>query len=181
MTGEEMESKIETQNSESPQLTIISPPLKTVEMLYNRIAIIYFGLFFTVLGLVLASIQPQSFVNIVGVVLIIIAFFLYYFLFLDFVAHYFLKVFGIVYLNYQQNRTLWYLCGIVLITVIVFGAVVNYVPSTSIYYGPSFIFFALACAFISDLLKPMYKPYMDRFYEKYLKNVSDKYLKNHNN
>jgi uncharacterized membrane protein len=177
MTEQDMKKESNSPGSDSPDLKIISPPQKTVEMLYNRMAIIYFGLLFIFLGYFMVNNQPSSYVNIIGLILSIIAFFLYYFLLIDFVAHYFIKIFGIIYLNYQQNRNLWYFFGIVLICIIVFGVMINVIPPTSMYYGPSWVILTLSCGFIVELSKPLYIPSLNKFYEKYLKNFSDKHLK----
>jgi hypothetical protein len=154
---------------------IISPPTKTPEMLYNRMAIIYFGILFFFFGYFMVISQPVSSWNTIGVLFYIIAFFLYYFLLIDFVLHFVIKVFGIVYSNYQQNRGLYYLVGIFVFIVLCFGAVVNFVPPTSIFYGPSFIAMTLACGFIVDLTKPLYLPYVQKFYDRYLKKSVGKY------
>jgi hypothetical protein len=158
----------EKTNKDSPKFRVIQPPEKTPEMLYNRIAVIFSGIVLFFLGNGMVG-DPRQYIKTIGIVFNLTAFLLYYLLFIDFAAYYSIKIFGIVYLNYQRNRNLWFLFGTLGIFIAIGGLVLNYIPPTSVYYGPAFLAMTILCGILIDFLKPFYSPIISKIDEKYLK------------
>jgi len=145
----------------------ITHPELTVEGLFNKLALFFFGTVCLIIGFV-SSVVNYSFPVIGNITIPLLAIFaiIYYILLLDFVAYYSIKTLGIVVTNYRKYRV-WFFGGSLIVLVTIVGVIMKFYAIGNPYLEAVVdVALLVIIAVVIEIVRPIITPKIMEFLEK---------------